>query len=508
MKKFPDNFLWGGATAANQCEGAWQEDGKGISIADVQTCGPSKYRTELTGIPEEHKKMYARLRDLTYRDEEGNPKSCLAFKPHLFPNTGTLDIFEEDFYPTHNAIDFYHNFKEDIALFAEMGFKCYRMSIAWTRIFPNGEELNPNEKGLEFYDKVFDECLKYNIEPVVTMSHYEMPLTLSKKYNGFAGRETIELFVKFAKVVLDRYHSKVKYWMTFNEINAISFSGFMTAGVFNPSLELKEKAGYHQMLASAKIVSYAHECYPNIMVGCMISTHATYPATCKPEDNFEAIQSLNHVYYYSDTMCRGYLPEYKLKELERRGIQLDIVEGDLELLRKGTVDFVGLSYYQSSTVASNDENLSKTQGNMTLSLNNPYLKKSDWGWQIDPIGLRIVLNQLYNRYHKPLFIVENGLGAIDKVEEGEIHDSYRIDYLREHIIEMEKAINEDGVNLLGYTPWGCIDLISCSSGEMSKRYGFIYVNVDDKGNGDFKRIKKDSFNWYKKVITSQGVDLD
>lgn len=511
MSRFPKDFLWGGATAANQCEGAYNADGKGISTSDVQTCGGlSNFEVKINGIPEEMMKQYKKLRYITYVDEANTAQACMLVKMDTYPETGTPGIVEGEYYPNHKAIDFYHHYKEDIKLFAEMGFKSYRMSLAWTRIFPTGDEDEPNEAGLKFYDNVFDECLKYGIEPVVTMSHYEMPLHLANKYNGWSNRIMVSYFEKFTKVIFERYQNKVKYWLTFNEINSIVHSGFMNAGVFSKDLQLLEQASYHQMIASAYAVKLAHEKYPQFQIGCMISYSPPYPYSPKPEDNLEAVKSFDiETNYYADVMVRGYLPEYKLKNLEDKGITLPREDGDDVLLAEGCVDFIAISYYQTHMVISNPEGQEMTTANMMKAYVNPHLERSEWGWQIDPVGLRYALNLLYDRYHKPIFIVENGLGAKDQLEENNaVHDPYRIDYLRKHIDAIGNAIAIDGVHVMGYTPWGCIDLISCSTGEMDKRYGFIYVDVDNAGNGTMNRYKKDSFFWYKKVIESNGKDLD
>ncbi len=503
---FPKDFLWGGATAANQCEGAWDVDGKGVSIADVLTCGGlGKVQVKIPGLSEEHQKYMAKMRTVTYRDgdQEG---AAIAFKMDTYPNQGQPALLEDEYYPSHQAIDFYHHYQEDIALFAKMGFKCYRMSIAWTRIFPTGEEAEPNEAGLAFYDRVFDECLKAGIEPVVTITHYEMPLALTLKYNGFASRKVAELYVKYVKVLYERYQNKVKYWLTFNEINSVVHSGYVNAGVFTKDRRLVEIASYHQFLASAQVVKLAHEQYPQFKVGCMIGVSPSYPNSCKPADNLAALKrDEDRDYYYPDVMMRGYLPEYKLKRLAEQGIELPILAGDLDILKDGCCDFMAFSYYQTGVAAGQEEGMEKTAGNMGDFIFNPYLKKSEWGWQIDPLGLRYTLNVYYDRYHKPLFIAENGLGAKDVLNEDHtVHDAYRIEYLREHIQAIKDAITIDGVNVFGYTPWGCIDLISCSTGQISKRYGFIYVDADDAGKGSLKRYEKDSFEWYRKVIASNG----
>lgn len=509
MTEFPKDFLWGGATAANQCEGAFDVGGKGLSISDVLTCGGlSKHEVELPGIPEEFKAYMRKMRYVTYQSskEEG---ACIAFKMNTYPDEGMPTLLEDEYYPNHKAIDHYHHMEEDIALFAEMGFKCYRMSIAWTRIYPTGQEDKPNEAGLQFYDRLFDRCLQYGIEPVVTLSHYEIPLALTIKYNGFASREVVDLYVKYATTVIDRYHKKVKYWLTFNEINSVVHSGYVNAGVFSKKKEWIEHASYHQFIASAAVVTYAHNHYPQIQIGCMLGTSPSYPNSCKPEDNLESLKKDNERdFYYSDVQMRGYLPEYKLIQLKQEKIELPILNNDLELLQAGCCDFMAFSYYQTSVAAAKSDDMKQTSGNMGNFILNPYLKKSEWGWQIDPLGLRYTLNLIYDRYHKPLFIAENGLGAKDVLNEDHtIHDKYRIDYFKAHIQAIKEAIHLDGVNVFGYTPWGCIDLVSCSTGQVSKRYGFIYVDVDDAGQGSMKRYKKDSFEWYKKVIASNGADL-
>lgn len=510
MSIFPNDFLWGGATAANQCEGAYLEDGKGISIADVMTCGGySKVQVEIPDLPESHKAYMAKMRTVTFQDGD-TEGACIAFKVNTYPDKGFPVLLQDEYYPSHKAINFYRHFKEDIALFAKMGFKCYRMSIAWTRIFPDGEEDQPNEVGLAFYDQVFDECLKYGIEPIVTMTHYEMPLALSLKYQGFASREMINFYVKYAKVIFDRYAHKVKYWLTFNEINSVVHSGFVNAGVFTNKRALIEQASLHQLLASAIVVKYAHDHYPHFQMGCMVGVSPAYPNSCKPEDNMQALKiNQKRDFYYPDVMMRGYLPEYKLLQFKEDGIELPILDGDLNILKEGCCDFMSFSYYQTSVAAAKDENMERTAGNMGDFIFNPYLEKSEWGWQIDPLGLRYTLNLFYDRYHKPLFIAENGLGASDQLnDDGTVHDPYRIAYIKDHIQAIKDAIQFDGINIFGYTPWGCIDLISCSTGQLSKRYGFIYVDADDLGNGTYQRYEKDSFHWYKKVIASNGEDLE
>ena len=490
MPKFPNNFLWGGAVAANQCEGAYDLDGKGLSIMDVVTSGSKKLPRCVT----------------LKNDKNEKEKVCMWELKSL--KDRKLAVFENEYYPNHDGIGFYQHYKEDIALFAEMGFKCFRMSIAWSRIYPNGYDEFPNEKGLQFYDDVFDELLKYDIEPIVTISHYETPLALTNEWNAWADRRTVNCYIKYCQTLFARYKEKVKYWITFNEIDVAEFAPYLECGVVSDDEQVITDAIYHQFIASSKAVLLAHEMIPNSMVGMMIHYSPYYPYTCRPEDVLTSLQIMDKLsLFYSDVMCRGYYPKYKLKELERKKLVLPKKENDDDILKAGVVDFIGFSYYQSGTVGTSDEE-EKISGNMIKSLKNPYLTTSEWGWSIDAIGLRVALNQLYERYQKPLMIVENGLGAKDILEEDQIHDDYRIDYLKEHIKAMEISIHEDGIDLIGYTPWGCIDLVSASTGEMSKRYGFIYVDKDDDGTGTYKRMKKDSFYWYKGVIESNGEILE
>ncbi len=479
MSVFAENFLWGGAVAANQCEGAWNEAGKGISDSDVCTGG-----------------SHSRSKRITRTIE---------------PDT---------FYPSHEAIDFYHHYKEDIALFAEMGFKVFRFSIAWTRIFPTGTEEEPNEAGLEFYDRVIEECLNHGIEPLVTISHYEMPFALTEKYNGWTSRECIGLFVKYAQTLFKRYKGKVKYWLTFNEINAgaMPMGGFLSLGILNEGTtdftnqvdipQLRFQGLHHQFVASALAVKAGHEIDPECQIGCMICHITTYPLTCNPDDILEA-QKRNQILnqFCGDVQVRGEYPSFMSRYFKENGITVEMEPGDLEIIKEGCVDYYTFSYYMSNCATASPEQATSS-GNLMGGAKNPYLESSDWGWQIDPKGLRYTLNELYGRYRIPLMVVENGLGAYDKKEEdGSIKDDYRIDYLKKHIEQMKEAV-EDGVDLMGYTPWGCIDLVSASTGEMAKRYGFIYVEKYDDGTGDLSRKKKKSFDWYKKVIETNGEKLD
>ena len=423
-----------------------------------------------------------------------------------------FDFDNEHFYPAKEAIDMYHNCKEDIKLFGEMGFKTYRCSITWSRIFPNGDDEAPNEEGLKFYEDLFKECHKYGIEPLVTITHFDCPMNLIEKYGAWRNRKMVEFYERLCTVIFNRYKGLVKYWLTFNEINIILYAPFMGAGICFEEGENKEQvkyqAAHHELIASALATKIAHEVDPNNMVGCMLAACETYPYTCKPGDVLEAMNKNRENYFFIDVQSRGAYPAYALKEMERKGINIKMEDGDSEILKKYTVDFISFSYYSSRCASSDPEVNKLTEGNIFASLKNSNLDESEWGWQIDPLGLRITLNSLYDRYQKPLFIVENGLGAIDKVDENfYVADDYRIDYLRRHIEAMAEAV-ADGVDLMGYTPWGCIDLVSASTGEMSKRYGFIYVDLDDEGNGTKNRYEKKSFNWYKQVIETNGQNLD
>lgn len=487
---FPKNFLWGGAVAANQCEGAYLEDGKGLCVPDMLLGGD--VNTPRTFLPKAD---------------------------------------ETAFYPSHEAIDFYHRYKEDIALFAQMGFKCFRLSINWGRIFPNGDDEKPNEAGLAFYDSVFDECKKYGIEPLVTLCHYEIPWNIVVKYNGFSNRKVIDLFLKYATTCFERYKDKVKYWLTFNEINIAcmgegGIGNLYGLGLMDPSdIQSEEKipldrlksnpqltfeALHNELVASALAVKKGHEINPDFMIGNMIAHVTVYPFTPNPKDILAAFDEDNFKNNFcGDVQVRGAYPSFMFRYFKEHGIDTSfITEEDKKILKEGTVDFYTFSYYQSGCVTV-DDNVELTQGNMTKNAKNPYLKASDWGWQIDPDGLRYTLNLLHDRYpDTPLMVVENGFGAFDTVEEdGSVHDPYRIDYFKQHIKAMGEAI-EDGVPLMGYTTWGPIDLVSAGTGQYAKRYGFIYVNRHDDGTGDFSRRKKDSFYWYKKCIESNGEDMD
>lgn len=459
---FPDNFLWGGAIAANQVEGAYLTDGKGLSTSDLQP--------------------YGIFGDII---------------PRVSGDSYVKDV----------AIDFYHRYPQDIALFAEMGFKCLRISIAWMRIFPQGDEQQPNEAGLAFYDRLFDEMAKYNITPLVTLSHYEMPYGLVKNYGGWGNRKTIGFFEHYARTVFQRYQHKVKLWLTFNEINMSLHAPFTGVGLEQESSKSEVyQAIHHQLVASAKAVAALHQIIPDGRIGNMLLGGLMYPLTCKPADVLETLQQNREWLFFGDVQVRGYYPSYMTRYFKQHDISIEITAEDKAALKE-TVDFISFSYYMSGCVTADEELNRKARGNILSMVQNPHLASSEWGWQIDPEGLRILLNELWDRYQKPLFIVENGLGAKDKPDaNGNIEDDYRIEYLNDHLVQVSEAI-ADGVEVMGYTSWGPIDLVSASKAELSKRYGFIYVDRDDNGNGTLERRRKKSFYWYRDVIQSNGGKL-
>lgn len=478
MSRFSDDFLWGGAVAAHQFEGGYDQGGKGLSVVDVLTAGA-----------------------------------------HGTPRRITETVEEGEYYPNHEAIDFYHRYEEDISLFAEMGLKCFRTSIAWSRIFPLGDEHEPNEEGLRFYDDLFDELLANGIQPVITLSHFELPLHLAREYGGFRNRKLVDFFARFARVCFERYHSKVRYWMTFNEINnqmdtrnhlfLWTNSGVVLTEEDDPR-EVLFQVAHHELLASAQAVAIGKEIDPDLQIGAMVSHVPVYPYSCDPADVMAAQIAYRERFFFADVQVRGHYPPYAVKEWEREGYRVGIEEGDEEILAAGTVDYLGFSYYMSTVVkadASNDATDS-VDGGFANSVPNPYVKASDWGWQIDPTGLRFTLATLAERYELPLFIVENGFGMVDEIaEDGTISDAPRIDYLRAHVEAMRDAVEYDGVDLIGYTPWGIIDLVSFTTGEMKKRYGFIHVDRDNAGEGTLERRRKESFEWYRTVIASNGENL-
>lgn len=464
---FPANFLWGGAVAANQCEGAYDEDGKGWSTQDLAPKG-------IVGAITDH------------------------------PTEDNLKL---------KGIDFYHRYREDIAMFAEMGFSVFRFSIAWSRIFPNGDEETPNEAGLAFYDQLIDECRRHGMEPLVTLSHYETPYHLAKTYDGWCSRKMIDFFKRYVNTVMKRYKGKVHYWLTFNEINSILHNPYLSGGILTPKEQLSKsdlyQAIHHELVASALVTKMAHEIDPDNKVGCMVIGIPSYPLTPNPDDVIANMEQDRHNLYFTDVQARGAYPKYLNRYFKENGIQIQMEEGDEEIL-KNSVDFISFSYYMSTCGCADPDAHPQAAGNIIPGVANPYLRSSQWGWQIDPKGLRYLLNQFYDRYQKPLFIVENGLGARDELIEKDgvltVEDDYRIEYMREHLLQVEEAI-EDGVEVLGYTSWGCIDLVSASTAQMSKRYGFIYVDRNDDGSGTMARYRKKSFYWYRDVIASNGASL-
>ncbi|VUW96107.1 Aryl-phospho-beta-D-glucosidase BglH [Streptococcus constellatus] len=466
-----DNFLWGGATAANQCEGAWDRDGRGPSLVDMIPHGPNR--------------LPIMLGQMDYRS-----------------------LPQDSYFPAREAIGFYDHYQEDIALFAEMGFKAYRFSISWSRIFPTGEEKEPNEAGLAFYEKLIDQLLAHQIEPIVTICHFDLPLSLIERYGSWRSRHLIDCYLRYCETLFRRFKGKVRYWITFNEINMLLHLPFMGAGLLfeegeNP-LQVKYQAAHHELVASSLATKLAHEIDSENQVGCMLAAGSVYPYSCKPEDVFEALQKDRESYFFTDIQVRGAYPSYAKKFFEKEGVELAMEVNDEAILRDYTVDFISLSYYNSRCVST--EAHEEGGGNVFASAKNPYLTYSQWGWPLDPLGFRTTLNALYDRYQKPLFVVENGLGVRDQLEEdGSIQDDDRIAYLESHIAAMLAAIEEDGVDILGYTAWGCIDLISATSGEMSKRYGFIHVDKDDTGQGSLKRSRKKSFDWYKDFLKKMSI---
>lgn len=470
---FPEGFLWGGAIAANQAEGAWDVDGRGPSQADIME------------LPKEYSRLGSFGENVTRAEIERALKD----------QTGN--------YPRRRGIDFYHTFDTDLELMAEMGFKSFRTSFSWTRIFPNGDEAEPNEKGLEFYDRLIQKMVDLGIEPVMTISHYEMPLHLITEYGGWSNPKVIDFFVKFAKVLIDRYKDQVKYWIIFNQVNDVyNWGEFAGLGILKGDYENQEQAKFqavhHQFIANAKVVEYARKVSDKLQMGMMLGVTAIYPKTDDPDDVMTAYQLSNkESFFFSDVLANGQYPGYMKRYFKEHGIKLDVTDGELDLIAKNTVDYISFSYYSSAVASA--EHPDETES-------NDKLKESIWGWAEDPVGFRYTFNVLWDRYHKPLFIAENGLGALDKVEDGQIHDSYRISYLRSHVAQMKEAV-KDGVQIFGYDSWGPIDIISYSQAEMSKRYGYIYVDLDDEGHGSGKRLKKDSFYWYQKVIESNGRDL-
>lgn len=462
---FPEDFLWGGAVAANQCEGAWLSDGKGLDLA---SCFPNGIHHHFVGHPQSDK--YYALRD---------------------------------------GIDFYNRYKEDIQLFKELGLKIFRTSINWTRIFPQGDEATPNEAGLKFYDDLFDELLKNGIKPLITLSHYETPMGLVEKYGSWRNRKLIDFYARYCEVVFTRYKHKVKCWITFNEINNMRRNPDYVAGIIFNHEDLNKQevvfqANHHMFVANAKAIKLCREIIPDAQIGCMLGSSNVYPNNCDPIAVLETQELRRRSLFYSDVMLRGYYPAYIYRLWNEHNCKLIITDEDLALIKNYTNDFLAFSYYKTTTHEAGQPFFGDTGGD--IGTPNPYLETTAWGWQIDSVGFRYTLNELWDRYQKPLFPVENGLGAVDVVEDGKIHDAYRVDYLRQHLMALKEAIR-DGVNVMGYTWWGPIDIVSAGTGEMKKRYGFIYVDKDNEGHGTLQRIKKDSFAWYQNIIMTNGAEL-
>ena len=469
-RKFPDHFLWGGAVAANQLEGAWQEDGKGLCIADI-----NEYKGNLP--PE----------------KRSNAEMTAAYVNELLND-------KQKMFPKRYGIDFYHTYPEDLKLLAGIGFNTLRTSINWARIFPNGDDEEPNEGGLAFYDRLFDEFAKYNIEPMVTISHYEMPLNVALKYNGWYNRKTIDMFVKYCETIFRRYKNKVKYWITVNQINLYEHESFNHLGIPADQVENLTDAKYqglhNELVACAKAMAIGRQINPDFRFGCMLYHANAHPETGSSENMMEAIRQNHMQYYFTDMSARGGIPSYMWRFYEENNIHVDITPEDEEAL-KTTVDFISFSYYYTRNV--------NEQGEL---INNRFIKSTNaWGWGLDPVGLRVALNQYWDRYQLPLMVTENGMGFYDKVEEdGSIHDPYRVEFYREHLKQVKEAIY-DGVDVVGYYAWGPIDIVSCSSCEMEKRYGFIYVDLDNSMHGSAKRSLKDSYAWMKQTIASNGENL-
>lgn len=474
MFEFPENFLWGSAISANQAEGAFQEGGRGLSNIDMIPYGPRRMEVKLGKVAH----------------------------PSLQP---------DEYYPSHTGIDFYHRYREDIAMMAEMGIRVFRTSISWSRIFPSGDEETPNEEGIAFYRDMFLECKKFGIEPLVTLSHFDIPMGLVEKYGSWRNRKVIGFFLRYAETCFKEFSGLVHYWLTFNEINILLHSPFSGAGIAfqegeNPN-QVIYQAAHHVLLASAQAVRLAHQYSSDNQVGCMLAGGSFYPYSCNPADVWESVKKEQENLFFIDVQARGSYPSYAQKMFREKGVELVMEDQDLETL-KTCVDFISFSYYASRCVAADLDGKAVNDGNIVRSVKNPYLQTSQWGWAIDPLGLRITMNQLYDRYQTPLFIVENGLGAKDEINaDGSVDDDYRIDYLRQHILAMRDAM-EDGVPLMGYITWSGIDLVASSTGEMSKRYGFIYVDKQNDGSGSLERRRKKSFYWYQKVIATNGKCLN
>lgn len=474
---FPKDFLWGGAFAACQCEGEFDKDGRGLSTSDIHE--------------------YTKGLNRAHIEKEGGG---------TFAEIKRKAVDKEGYYPKRYGINFYHTYKEDLALLKEMGFQCFRTSFSWSRIFPKGDESEPNEAGLKFYDDLIDEIIKDGMEPIITMSHYDMPLHLVTEYGGFANRKVIDFFVNYATVLLKRFKGKVKYWIVCNQINLVPTVQFGSLGIYDDQAENMEELMYqavhNQFVACAKVKALGKQIDPEAKLGTMLADCTYYPASCKPEDIVLTMKRNRMQYFFTDVQLRGEYPVYALRYFEEQGIHIPMEMGDEEIIKENPMEFLAISYYSSKIVDAAKNGMSPTDAEQ-----NPNLQPTPWEWRMDPLGFYNCLSQYWDRYQVPLMIGENGFGALDQIEEdGSIHDPYRIDFLRKHIEQLKECI-KDGVDIFAYCAWGPIDIVSSSSAEMSKRYGFVYVDRDDFGKGSQKRIKKDSFDWYKHVIESNGEVL-
>lgn len=471
------SILWGGATSASQYEGGWQEGNRGM---DTQDCRPYQKRSS-------NATTTTRLLTQTTIDQ-------------------AKAVSVDSGYPFRKGSDGYHHIHEDMDLLEELGLDIYRLSISWSRLYPKGDEEEPNPEGIAYYNQIFNRIRNNNMKVFLTMNHYAVPLYLVEHYGGWTNRKLITFYLRFAKTVFEQWGDCIDYYLPFNEINAGYFSPYNGVGLvrkedspYDQSLVFQSL--HHQFVASAKVIQLGHEMVKGSF-GCMIACFCYYPYSCKPEDNMKLINEENvNQWFCMDVLSRGAYPHYIWRFFEERGIHIEISAEDKQVLKDHTADFVSISYYQSSVISVEEKE--KTAGNLVVSTINPYLKATKWGWQIDPIGLRISLNKVYDRYQKPVFISENGLGSEDILDaNNHIHDAYRIAYLQEHFEQIHEAV-KDGVEVLGYIMWGIIDIVSAGSCEMEKRYGVIYVDADNEGNGSYARYKKDSFAWYQNYIKEQ-----
>lgn len=482
---FPKDFLWGGAIAAHQAEGAYKEGGKGLDSEDV------------------------RYFDANWTMEERIENRLKRMTTNIFEKGRTCEDVEH--YPFRWAIDFYHTYKEDIQLFEELGLRIFRCSITWSRIYPNGDDEEPNEEGIQYYRDMLKECHKRGMKVFLTILHYAVPVHVIRSYGGWKNRKTIGLFERYCRTLYERLGDLVDYWLPFNEINASKFSPYNGAALIKEEEEdydqMIYQCAHHQLLAQARAVTIGHEILPHAKIGGMLSRWSTYPATCHPDDVMQMLLDDNYEqFFYTDVMARGEYPSYMTRFFHEKGYEIEMLPQDAAILKAGTVDFLSFSYYYSM-ISTTNPNHPNSGTDTVVGKKNIFLKSSPWGWQTDPVGLRISLNQLYDRYQLPLFIAENGLGEFDTLEKDfRIHDPYRISYMKEHIVQIKEAI-QDGVDVFGYTPWGIIDIVSSGTIEMNKRYGVIYVDRDERGRGSNRRYKKDSFTWYQNVIRTNGSDL-